>query len=349
MDESTPSSVAEDTAKRAPETTENEADANVKETETTESTPEQSADSETETEAAGKPKETDETKGVKEKLIAGKFKSVEELEKAYKSVEKVIAQKAEAEKQLAVYRKQEEDARILRETEARQQGYSTIDEQQLDLQIREKEFLAYCDALDVVPLDDEARNTAVEALRVYQGSQGRNQRALQEAMRCFPAEVVAKIASDVAIFKNERVNEFKQKQDAAKQGAVRAKIDEIKASYPELLKNKETAQMTGLALHLTGGDLDIPEFKRLFDGLKAAYRKEWDDEQAAAQENTKTTSLLNAPTGVGANQTSGSKWLTKEQFDALSVEEMEARQDQINEQIAKEKAGQLPPELIKYL
>ena len=123
-----------------------------------------------------------------EKLLAGKYKTVDELEKGYKEAQKFVTKAAEYEKKLKAYQAAEETAREQREIAARRQGFNDADERELQFDIKNFEFQNYVQALETT-LSGDVYTRAYNALLRYQNTG--NPQDLSVARSCFTPDTVA--------------------------------------------------------------------------------------------------------------------------------------------------------------
>ena len=105
---------------------------------------------ETETEAAEQPEE--ETPA---ELYAGKYKTVDELVKGYQEAQKTLTQNSQ---KLAEYNellKKQEQQEALRLERAKEQGYNTVNDQQIAQQVAQAELNEFLNALRTVEPDSQ--------------------------------------------------------------------------------------------------------------------------------------------------------------------------------------------------
>lgn len=272
-----------------------------------------------------------------EQLIFGKYKTLEEAEKGYKEAEKAITKSSELEKQLNAYKEREEKALSDREERAKSLGFNNADEQAIDFDVKSHEFDLYVQALETT-LTGDAYNKVYQALLNYQ--QTLNPKALQVAKAYFDTDVITKIAGDVAIYKNNAYTKYASNKRASKMAEINSMVSEFAKSTGDWLNPKERQDIVGLAINITGGNVDLPKLKELVDGIEAMAVKSYLDKQNAIKENEQLTGSLTNPSG-GAD-ISGEKWFTKEQYMRMTPQEEEANYDKIARQITLEKQGKIP-------
>lgn len=213
--------VVEDTSvAQEPETVETVADTSEQVTEPEQTTTEETA--EVETEAV--------EQAAEEKLYAGKYKSIEDLEKGYKEAEKSFNKVAELEKKLQEYEQQKpqyvnEAGKINPQIKA-----------QYEMDIDNREFLTYADLAR--SLDNEARGEVErllsEAQRVYNPT---NKQAylnkLAEAKNYFNSDIVENIARSKMDLQSKMNSEIASKEQEALQQKANYFTQEIQKE-PEL-------------------------------------------------------------------------------------------------------------------
>jgi hypothetical protein len=275
-----------------------------------------------------------------EQLIFGKYKSLEEAEKGYKEASRSITKVAELEKQLNEYRQREEKALLDREERAKSLGFSNADEQALDFEVKSHEFDLYVQALETT-LSGDAYNKVYQALLNYQ--QTLNPKALAVAKAYFDTDVISKIAGDVAIFKNNAYNKYASDKRASRMAEINSMVSEFAKSTGDWLNPKERQEIVGLAINITGGNIDLPKLKELVDSIEAMAVKSYQEKQNAVGETEQLTGSLVTP--QSHQNINNEKWFSREEYMAMSEAEEEANYDKIARQIELEKQGKLPRRL----
>lgn len=271
-----------------------------------------------------------------QQLYAGKYKSVDELEKAYKESEKFVSKAKEYEKQLKAYREAEEASKAEREAEAKRAGFSDESSRQLVYEVKNREFMQYVRALDA--LEPEARTKAQAALSRYQYTV--SPKDLEAAQSFFPPMVIAAIAKDTALFEEERAKVYENERKTRSLAESKARLEAFARETGDWMNPKERQEILALAINLTGGEADLSEVKRLIDMAEKAAVDRYVAESKAAAENREMQGSLSAPAG-GTPPAKGEKWLSREDFNALSDAEFDKQYDKIARQIELEKAGKL--------
>lgn len=229
-----------------------------------------------------------------EKLIFGKFKTLEEAEKAYKETEKAVKERAEYEKQLQIYRDNEEKARLARETEARQMGFDSAEAQQMNFEVKNFEFMRYAEALEsgAAGADYDA---ALEALKRYQHSG--NPADLAEAKQYFEPEAIEKIAGITALFHNKKTAEYQESQKNRFITETKSKLETFARETGDWLNVEERGVIMAEAINLAGPNADLNRIKELIDKVEARAIERYQAEQKALSENQSQIEKLQSPAG----------------------------------------------------
>ncbi len=294
--------------------------------------PDNSAEPEAEKSEAG----TEATE--QETLIFGKYKSLEEAEKGYKEAEKAITRSAELEKKLKAYQESEEKTLNERQEKARNMGFNDIEEQEIDFKVKSFEFDRYVQALETT-LSGEAYTKAYSALSRYQTTL--NPKDLLEAKACFTPDTIAKIAENTALFKQNAYQEYQAGLRVRKIGEVNKALSEFATSHGDWLNPKERQDIIGMAINLTGGNVDLGKVKELVDALEGYAVKAYQDKAKAEAENQNLQNSLQIPGGASQAAT-GEHWFTKEEYQKMSPDEETANYEKIVRQIKLEKQGKIP-------
>lgn len=236
-----------------------------------------------------------------EKLYAGKYKSIEDLEKGYKEAEKSFNKVAELEKRI-------------KEFESKQPKYVTDDGKfnpelkvKYDQYIDNQEFLTYSELARQLDTDTRAEVERLlgEAQRLYNP---RNKSAyilkLKEAKNYFDSEVIESIAENKRTLEAQAKNEmqsYEQKERNRRVNECAAKVKEAPELYD--LVNKESPNFKPEVLSILDavfdayGDVDVPQVMNAINTIKALGVKEYQTKQEF--EKTKN----NASVGQGNNVT----------------------------------------------
>lgn len=276
-----------------------------------------------------------------EKLYAGKYKSIEDLEKGYKEAEKSFNKVAELEKRI-------------KEFESKQPKYVTEEGKfnpelklQYDQYIDNQEFITYSELAR--QLDNETRNEVEHLLREAQNLYNpRNKSAykqkLKEAKNYFDSEVIESIAERKKVLEaqaNQKMQGYEQEERNRKLTVCAEKIKNAPELYE--LVNQESPnfkpEVMGIldAVFNAYGDVDIPQVMNAINTIKEMGVKEYQ----AKQEFEKTKTQANV--GQGNNVTTPQpetisakdaaknyqKYVDKFQKEGLSFKDAMAKVDTI--------------------
>ncbi len=275
-------------------------------------------------------------------LIFGKYKDMAEAEKGYKELEKVMSQKAEVEKKLKAFEDREVAEREQRQNEARKLGFSDEEERSVAFDVKNHEFGRYVEALDRY-LSGDDYDKAYNALARYQMTL--NPSELLAAKSCFPPEVISEIAGDVALFRNQKMGEYQERQRISGISRIKENLENFSAANSEWLASEERQKLVGAAIQLAGGDVDLNQVKELIDAVESYAVSSYKEKMQAEAENQKAQQSLQSPNSEDVSPKE-EKWLTREEYNNLSPEQEANFANLIEKQILLEKEGKLPRRLI---
>lgn len=230
-----------------------------------------------------------------EKLLAGKYKSVEELEKGYKEAEKFVGRTAELEKQLAVYKEQEEKAMAAREMQARQNGFSDVEEQQIMADVAVHEFNLFAQALQA-GYAGENYNDAYQALLKYE--QTGNASDLTMVKRLFTPEALELIAENRKAFKDQKIQEYNQKKQQALFNSAKQHLEEFVKETGDWIIPKERQDVVGLLFNEFGGNLDLKTAKNMIEKIEQGAVERYKTDLKAKEEQQTRAEQMQPPTGA---------------------------------------------------
>jgi hypothetical protein len=249
---------------------------------------------ETETEAAEV-----QTQGQEEQvLLAGKYKTQEELEKGYLELQKLMSKPNEYEQKYnELVKAQEEKERKYQEEllrNANAQGFRTVEEQQADEQIKASELTWYAENLHLVP--EEYREGVRAKLRDYINNP-RDINSLKIAESYYPIDFVKEVATAKNVLTSRLQGEITQKRELERVRQEQALADLIKAEYAEFMGDigQNTAKANALKAMCHAGSIqskeDMQEFINLYNGIvefaKAGAIKEYEAQKAIESQKNK--------------------------------------------------------------
>lgn len=259
--------------------------------------------------------ETAETDRPSEELIAGKFKSQEDLIKAYKEAEPFITKSKELEKAVSTLNEQLkqraefENGERLRE--AQNNGFNSVDEYEIDYQTKSREFELYADNLNAV--DPQNYEQARDLLLYYQ-STGDN-RYLNEAKKFFNADFVEKVAVDKQMFKNGLQYQLQQKNQEISKKQFEALCAEIQYTHKDFLAdilgedvsddNRNSAKAEALSVMFKSGLIktndDMNAFINLYDSISQQAVKDYLAKSESDEKFNALKGKAQIPTGTSAS------------------------------------------------
>lgn len=208
-------------------------------------------------------------------LYAGKYKTVEELEKGYKESQKVFNEKAEIEKKYNDLLQQKETeyqkAEQQRLEQARQRGFKTAVDAEIADKIKVAEFEYYANNLNSVPA--ESFDTVRQYLLEYYSSG--NEGFLNEAKRYFPSNMIENIALEKSKYEAQLRNEALTKQRQVDDANAQKLADRLKADYAEFLGDiKENApKAEALKMFCNTGLIQSKEDMQVFQNVYSNIEK----------------------------------------------------------------------------
>lgn len=238
-----------------------------------------------------------------EKLYAGKYKSLEELEKGYLEAQKFVGKAGELEKQLAAYKEQEDRARELREMQAKAQGFTDIEEQNIAAQVAVHEFNLFAEALEA-GYAKEHYNEAYQALLKYQ--QTGNPEDLTTAKRLFTPETIELIAENRKAFKDQIIQEYNQNKRQTLFNKAKENLQNFVKQTGDWINPAERQEVLGLLFNEFGGELDLNTAKELIEKIEAGAVERYKTNLKARQEQQTRAEQMQPPTGVSGAAVSSS-------------------------------------------
>lgn len=272
---------------------------------------------ETETEAEQPEEETP------AELYAGKYKTVDELVKGYQEAQKTLTQNSQ---KLAEYNellKKQEQQEALRLERAKEQGYNTVNDQQIAQRVAQAELNEFLNALRTV--DPDSQLQVQQYLNDYY--QTGDIRYLNEAKRYYPSDFLENVAVG-KLKMEERLKaqyeaEIRQKADKATQELAQT----LKTDYADFLA--DTNENTGKAKALKSFcDANFIQSKDDMEVFKGIYKEIADFERAAAIKEYEAQKAIDAEkakavieTGSGAAGINSDKVPTFDEITAMSRDE----------------------------
>lgn len=208
-------------------------------------------------------------------LYAGKYKTVEELEKGYKESQKVFNEKAEIEKKYNDLLQQKETeyqkAEQQRLEQARQRGFKTAIDAEIADKIKVAEFEYYANNLNSVPA--ESFDTVRQYLLEYYSSG--NDSFLNEAKRYFPSNMIENIALEKSKYEAQLRNEALTRQRQVDDANAQKLAEVLRADYAEFFGDiKENApKAEALKMFCNTGLIQSKEDMQVFQNVYSNIEK----------------------------------------------------------------------------
>ncbi len=202
-------------------------------------------------------------------LYAGKYKTVEELEKGYKESQKVFNEKAEIEKKYNDLLQQKETeyqkAEQQRLEQARQRGFRTAEDAEISDKVQVAEFECYANNLNyIIP---EYTDTVRQNLLNYYNTG--NQAYLNEAKRYFPSDLIENIALQKSQYEQQLRNQFAEKRKQFDDMNASKLAETLKTDYAEFLSDLDSnaPKTEALKMFCNTGLINTPEDMKVFQDV----------------------------------------------------------------------------------
>ena len=173
-------------------------------------------------------------------LLAGKYKTVDDLVKGYKHAESFISKANEFEKKYneLVAKQQAEVQRLTEQKlqEAQLRGFQSVEQQEIADQVQVAEFEYYWNNLSQI--NPEQAQTVQQCLQAYY--QSGHPSYLEEAKRYFPADFIERVAVAKSDLQSRLSNEYKQRQNQELEAKQYQLAQTLKADFGEFLGDLET-------------------------------------------------------------------------------------------------------------
>lgn len=239
----------------------------------------QTAETETQGEGGTAPKT--------EKLYAGKYKSIDELEKGYAELNKSYTQSKQVQaKYNELLRKQEQqEARMLQK--AQQQGFNTVNDQRIAQQVAQAELDEFINGLNYY-VEPDNQIQVQQYLNAYR--QTGDLRYLNEAKRYYPSDILENIAVAKLQMQNNLKAQYAKETQERAQKADAELAEELRADYGDFIETVKASEPISKALEMfcNAGFIqskeDMEAFKGIIDGItdnvKAQAIKEYEAQKA---------------------------------------------------------------------
>lgn len=279
--------------------------------------------------------ETEEQPTQEPKLLAGKYKTVDDLVKGYNEAQKFVTKANEFEKKYneLVEKQEKEVERITQERlkEAQLRGFQSVEQQEIADKVQVAEFEYYWNNL--TQIDTEHAQTVQQCLQAYY--QSGHPSYLEEAKRYFPAEFIERVAVAKSQLQGRLTNEFQARQNQELEAKQYELAQTLRANFPEFLADLEqnTGKAQALQQFSNAGFItsieDMKAFIDVYDAI-AKYSVEQHLKQVAAQkviDETKQKAVINGGTSVDNLQGGLKESYSQADIDAMPQGEFETLLD----------------------
>lgn len=279
--------------------------------------------------------ETEEQPTQEPELLAGKYKTVDDLVKGYNEAQKFVTKANEFEKKYneLVEKQEKEVERITQERlkEAQLRGFQSVEQQEIADKVQVAEFEYYWNNL--TQIDPEHAQTVQQCLQAYY--QSGHPSYLEEAKRYFPAEFIERVAVAKSQLQGKLTNEFQARQNQELEAKQYELAQTLRANFPEFLADLEqnTGKAQALQQFSNAGFItsieDMKAFIDVYDAI-AKYSVEQHLKQVAAQkviDETKQKAVINGGSSVDNLQGGLKESYSQADIDAMPQGEFETLLD----------------------
>jgi hypothetical protein len=259
-----------------------------------------------------------------EKLYAGKYKSIEELEKGYQEAQKTLTQNLQikAKYDELLKKQQQQEARQLER--AREQGYNTVNDQKIAQQVAQAELDEFINGLNYY-VEPDNQIQVQQYLNAYR--QTGDLRYLNEAKRYYPSDVLENIAVGKLNMQNQLKAQYEKETQERAQQADAELAQELREDFGDFIETVKANESMSKALEMfcnagfiqSKGDMEV--FKGIIDGIASGIReqaiKEYEAQKAIDAEKAKAV----IETGNAGLDINSDKAPTLDQISAMSRDE----------------------------
>jgi hypothetical protein len=183
------------------------------------------------------------------RMYAGKYKTVEDLEKGYDEAQKSVAKATEFEKKYneLLSRQKMETERIVQERlrEAQSQGYRSAEEQELDMQLKAVEYQLYANNLNSIVSPEYIQDVSNLLTQYYATG---HRAYLDEAKRYYSSDFIEQAARTKASYHQQLVNNYNAQRQAKIEEEESQLAEILKAEFADFLADIQTNEAKALAL-----------------------------------------------------------------------------------------------------
>ena len=214
---------------------------------------------ETETKEEEQPQE-------EEKLYAGKYKSVEELEKGYAEAQKTLTQNLQLKAKYDELLKKQEQQEALRLERAKENGFSTVNDEKIALEVRRAEYDEFVNGLNYY-VEPENQVIVQQNLGAYY--QTGDVRYLNEAKRYYPSEFLENVAVAKVNMQNRLKTQYEKENSEKIARAEQELAQTLRNDYGDFIEEVKANQGASKALELfcNAGFIQSKDDMEVFKGI----------------------------------------------------------------------------------
>lgn len=255
-------------------------------------------------------------------LLAGKYKTVDELVKGYQELNKSYTQSQQIQSKYNELLKQQEAQNAIKLEKAKEQGFNSIQEQEINERIMVEEFNDYARAINTIAPEyfEQARQNLLDYYTTA------NKAYLNEAKKYFPSEFIEQVALKKQDLEQKLKGEYQQKADRERDEQEQKLAETLKEDYAEFLSDlKENASKAkALQMFCNAGFIqsvdDMKVFTDIYNGI-ANYAKDLAIKEYEAAKAIKETTDKAVIDGGGNASVDLNTMPTIEQLSKMSQQE----------------------------
>lgn len=277
----------------------------------------------------------DNTTAEQETLYAGKYKSVEELEKGYSEAQKFISKASEIEKKYnELLEKQTQEAQKAEQQrleQAQSMGFKSIEQQEIAQKVQLAEFEYYANHINTIPPEYAAK--ATEALRNYYETA--NRAYLNEAKQYFPSDFIENVALVKSNLERQLNTEYLTKQNERMTQEAAKLAEQLKADFADFLSDTAANEGKSKALKafcdagFISSKEDMQDFQDVYSQIAQYERQQAIKEYEAKKtiDETKQKAQINSALNNLDIPTELKDVYTSEEIGKMSQEEFDKLYD----------------------
>ena len=270
-----------------------------------------------------------------QELLAGKYKTVDDLVEGYKNAEKFISKANDFEKKYnELLAKQEQEVQRLAQQkleEAQLRGFQSVEQQEIADKVQVAEFEYYWNNL--AQIDPEHAQTVQQCLHAYY--QTGHRQYLDEAKRYYASDFIERVALAKNQLESKLTNEFNYKRNQEYEAQQEQLAQVLKADFADFLgdlnsnKGKELALQQFCNAGFITSPADMKAFVDVYSQIaqfeRAAQLKEIEAQKVI--DETKQKAVINGGSSVDNLQGGLKESYSQADIDAMPQGEFETLLD----------------------